>query len=107
MLSALGPPAVAALSLLLLAAVGCGSDGELGSWNPTDVRQCMDRRNADVVSSSTVGDEQRIEFRLPSGARVEAIFIEPADNAVQVVKWLTVDPTPAERSIVEACFPTE
>jgi hypothetical protein len=102
-----GSPVVAALSLLLLTTASCGSNGEMGTWNPTDASQCMSRRNAVVISSSTVGDEQTIKFRLPSGARVEATFIEPANNAVQVVKWLTADPTPADRSMVEACFPTE
>ena len=95
------------LALALLASAGCSS-GKIGRSDPADARACMTQQSAVVIGTSTVGDEQTFRFLLPSGARVEVSYPEPATNgkAVHTISWLTSDPSPDDRSLVDACFPT-
>jgi hypothetical protein len=95
------------LALAVFASAGCSS-GKIGRSDPADARERMTQQSAVVVGTSTVGDEQTFRFLLPSGARVEVSYPEPATNgkAVHTVSWLTSDPNAEDRSLVEACFPT-
>jgi len=97
------------LPLVLLAQVGC-STGKMGSWDPTEARQCMKQHSGLVVATSAVGDEHTLQFLLPSGARVEVSFparTTDGSRVVQILKWLTPDPSADDRALVDACFPTD
>jgi hypothetical protein len=93
--------------LLLLAGVGCSSTDEAIS-DQIDPRECMKQSGAVVANTSTDTYGQTIEFRLPHGGIVDVSFPEQA-NMVQAAAWQTSKQNinPADRAIVDECFPLD